>query len=92
VKTIFWCDAGTEEAMSKDYYKILGVNRRATDEEIRKAYHRGALRWHPDRNQENKEEAEANFKLISEAYQVYVYSPLPPSAPSSLRAFPNSFH
>lgn len=56
--------------MSKDYYRILGINRRATNEEVRKAYHKLALKWHPDRNLDNKEEAEAQFKDISEAYQI----------------------
>ncbi len=50
-----------------DYYKILDIPKNANDEEIRKAYKRLALKWHPDRNLDNKEEAEKMFKLISEA-------------------------
>ncbi|RME69448.1 MAG: molecular chaperone DnaJ [Nitrospirae bacterium] len=53
----------------KDYYKILGVSRNATQEEIKKAFRRLALKYHPDRNQGDKE-AEEKFKEINEAYAV----------------------
>jgi len=53
----------------KDYYAILGVPRNATQEEIKRAYRRLALKYHPDRNPGNKE-AEEKFKEISEAYEV----------------------
>ncbi len=53
----------------KDYYKILGVPRNASEEEIKKAYRKLALQYHPDRNPGNKE-AEEKFKLASEAYEV----------------------
>ena len=56
--------------MGKDYYKILGVNRNASDDELKKAYRKQALKWHPDRNKDNKKEAEEKFKDISEAYEV----------------------
>lgn len=56
--------------MGKDYYAILGVSRNATDEELKKAYRRLALKWHPDRNKDNKKEAEEKFKDISQAYEV----------------------
>jgi len=53
----------------KDYYKILGVDRKASSEEIKRAYRKLALKTHPDRNPgDNK--AEENFKEINEAYQV----------------------
>ena len=53
-----------------DYYKVLGVNRDADEDAIKKAYRKLALKWHPDRNQGKKEEAEKQFKAISEAYEV----------------------
>jgi molecular chaperone DnaJ len=56
--------------MSKrDYYKVLGVERSASQEEIKKAYRKLALQHHPDRNPGNKE-AEDNFKEAAEAYEV----------------------
>jgi curved DNA-binding protein len=53
----------------KDYYKVLGVDRKASEEEIRKAYRDLAKQHHPDRNPNNKQ-AEERFKEINEAYQV----------------------
>ncbi len=53
----------------RDYYEILGVSRTATQEEIKKAYRKLALTYHPDRNPDNKE-AEARFKEAAEAYAV----------------------
>lgn len=53
----------------RDYYDILGVSREATDVEIKKAYRKLALKYHPDRNQ-NSAEAEAKFKEAAEAYEV----------------------
>ena len=55
---------------SADYYKILGVKRTANDREIKKAFRKLSLKWHPDKNPDNKEEAEAKFKSIAEAYTV----------------------
>ncbi|KAK4427235.1 DnaJsubfamily B member 4 [Sesamum alatum] len=55
--------------MGVDYYNILKVNRSASDEDLKKAYRRLAMIWHPDKNA-NKQEAEAKFKQISEAYDV----------------------
>jgi curved DNA-binding protein len=56
--------------MAEDYYQILGVNRSATPEEIKKAYRKLAQKYHPDKAKGNKKEAEAQFKKISEAYAV----------------------
>jgi len=53
------------------YYQILGLHPEATAEEIRKAYRRLALQWHPDRNAGNPA-AEERFKAISEAYAVLI--------------------
>jgi curved DNA-binding protein len=53
----------------KDYYKILGVDRKASGQEIKKSYRKLAMKYHPDRNPGNKQ-AEETFKDINEAYQV----------------------
>lgn len=53
----------------RDYYKVLGVSRNASEEEIKKAYRRVAMECHPDRNPGDKE-AEEKFKIASEAYEV----------------------
>ena len=53
-----------------NYYEVLGVKEDATNEEIRKAYKKLAIKWHPDKNPDNKEFAEEKFKSISEAYNV----------------------
>lgn len=53
-----------------EYYKTLGLSKNATSEQIKKAYKRCALKWHPDRNPDNQEKATENFKAISEAYDV----------------------
>jgi molecular chaperone DnaJ len=54
----------------RDYYEVLVIERSATDEEIKKAYRRMALQWHPDKNPDNKEAAEERFKEAAEAYSV----------------------
>lgn len=54
--------------MGKDYYKILGICKGSTDEDIKKAYRKQALKWHPDKNRSAA--AEEKFKEIAEAYEV----------------------
>ncbi|MFS8024140.1 putative DnaJ domain, Chaperone J-domain superfamily [Helianthus anomalus] len=56
--------------MGVDYYKILQVDKNANDDDLKKAYRKLAMKWHPDKNPNNKKEAEAKFKQISEAYDV----------------------
>lgn len=53
-----------------DYYEVLGVAREATIEQIKSAYRKAALQWHPDRNPNNKQVAEEKFRQASEAYSV----------------------
>lgn len=53
----------------RDYYEVLGVNKNATDEELKKAYRKLAKKYHPDANPDNKAEAEAKFKEVNEAYE-----------------------
>ena len=56
-------------ATKRDYYEVLGVNKNATDEELKKAYRKLAKKYHPDANPDNKAEAEAKFKEVNEAYE-----------------------
>ena len=53
----------------RDYYEVLGVNRDATEEDIKKAYRKHAMKWHPDRNPDNPK-AEEHFKEAKDAYEV----------------------
>ena len=55
---------------SNNYYRVLGVPKEVNHEELKKAYKKLALKWHPDKNVDNKDQAETNFKNISEAYGV----------------------
>jgi len=57
-------------ATKSDYYDILGVSKNATSDEIKKAYRKQALEWHPDKHKDEKEAAERRFKEINEAYQI----------------------
>jgi len=53
-----------------DFYGILGIGRDASDADIKKAYRKMAVKWHPDKNPDQKEEAESMFKAVAEAYEV----------------------
>jgi DnaJ-class molecular chaperone len=57
-------------AAKSDYYDILGVDKSASQEEIKKSYRKQALEWHPDKHKDDKEAAEKRFKQINEAYQI----------------------
>jgi len=54
----------------RDYYETLGISRNASSEDIKKAYRRLAIKYHPDKNRENSKEAEEKFKEVSEAYKI----------------------
>lgn len=60
----------TENTRHNEYYETLGLNKNASEIEVKKAYRQLALKWHPDKNPEKKDEAEAKFKQIGEAYFV----------------------
>jgi molecular chaperone DnaJ len=54
----------------RDFYEVLGVSKAASVEEIKSAYRKCALKWHPDRNPANKDEAEIRFREATEAYSI----------------------
>nr|BDT62136.1 MAG: heat shock protein 40-like protein [Litopenaeus vannamei majanivirus Nimav-1_LVa] len=54
--------------MAKDYYKILGLSKDASEGDIKRAYRNMALKYHPDKNK--SDDAEEKFKLVAEAYEV----------------------
>lgn len=62
--------SSTADPNSDDYYAVLGVDTQASQDDIKKAYRKLALQYHPDRNQDNRKSAEEKFKNISAAYQV----------------------
>merc|ERR1711907_581933 len=59
----------TGQFSSDDYYEVLGVSRSASDDDIKKAYRKLAMKWHPDKNG-GSDDSNANFQQISEAYEV----------------------
>ena len=77
-------------AEKRDYYEVLGIDKNASEDEIKKAYRKMAIKYHPDRNPNNKE-AEEKFKEAAEAYEVAwiwtIYSPC--SATSSVGMVPD---
>ncbi len=58
-------------SQDRDYYEVLGVSRDADGEAIKQAYHRLAMKWHPDRNKSPK--AEERFKELATAYAILKY-------------------
>ncbi|PPD79504.1 hypothetical protein GOBAR_DD23565 [Gossypium barbadense] len=62
--------------MGVDYYNVLKVEKNATDDDLKKSYRKLAMKWHPDKNPNDKKEAETKFKQISEAYEATSDSPL----------------
>jgi len=60
------CDAGSK----RDYYDVLGVDKKSDVKTIKSAYRKLALKWHPDKNPDNREQAEKEFREVAEAYEV----------------------
>lgn len=58
------------QSSSNDYYEVLGIERRATDAEVKRAYKTLALKWHPDKNPDHKEVAQQKFIALQKAYEV----------------------
>ena len=56
----------------ENYYTILEIPKDADDKTIKKAYRKLAIKWHPDKNPTNKQQAEEKFKKIAEAYSVLI--------------------
>ena len=54
----------------RDYYEVLGVDKNASDDDLKRAFRRLAKKYHPDANPDNKAEAEKKFKEVNEAYEV----------------------
>ncbi|KAL6496269.1 hypothetical protein OROGR_029527 [Orobanche gracilis] len=69
-ETLMKAERSLKLSQRKDWYKILGVSKTAAMSEIKKAYKKLALQWHPDKNVDNREEAEAKFREIAAAYEI----------------------
>merc|ERR1719198_2353545 len=59
-----------KRSKEEDYYKVLNVSRSASTREIKRAYHKLAVEYHPDKNPDDREGAEAKFKQVAQAYEV----------------------
>ncbi|GFP89144.1 Dnaj protein p58ipk homolog [Phtheirospermum japonicum] len=69
-ETLMRAERSLKLSQRKDWYKILGISKTASMSEIKKAYKKLALQWHPDKNVDNREEAENKFREIAAAYEV----------------------
>lgn len=69
-ETLMRAEKALKLSQRKDWYKILGVSKTASISEIKKAYKKLALQWHPDKNVDNREAAEAKFREIAAAYEM----------------------
>ncbi|KAF2289951.1 hypothetical protein GH714_039276 [Hevea brasiliensis] len=69
-ETLMRAEKALKMSKRRDWYKILQVSKTASASEIKRAYKKFALQWHPDKNVDNREEAEARFRDIAAAYEV----------------------
>jgi len=65
-------EPGSSSSTMVDYYKVLDLPRNASSADIKKSYRKLALRWHPDKNPDNQQEATVRFREVSEAYEVLI--------------------
>src|SRR6202166_1847089 len=65
-------------SQKRDCYEVLGIERAASGDEIKSAYRKAAMKWHPDRNPQKKQEAEEKFREATEAYSI-LYDPQKPA-------------
>ncbi len=72
-----WMKYTPESGMGVDYYNVLKLGKSASDDDLKKAYRKLAMKWHPDKNPNNKKVAEAKFKEVAEAYEVSLWSVAP---------------
>jgi DnaJ homolog subfamily C member 7 len=73
IKSLEQAKKEEKQAKKRDYYKILGLDRNANENEIKKAYKKLAIKWHPDKNNQSEEAkklAEKTFRDINDAYTV----------------------
>jgi curved DNA-binding protein CbpA len=76
----------------KNYFEMLELSRNASEADIKRAYKKLALKWHPDKNPNNQKEAEKRFKEINEAYEALSDSKKLFSFELLLQAFTNIFY
>ncbi|KAK4778419.1 hypothetical protein SAY87_018606 [Trapa incisa] len=69
-ETLMKAEKALKMSRRKDWYKILGISKTASVADIKRAYKKLALQWHPDKNSDNREEAENKFREIASAYEV----------------------